>query len=116
MLYHDHAHNLVGYTSCSDALACNAKTYKQIYLSMAGKGLIIEMYLLGTFSRIDSLVLLNFLHLVCKSQELQPQHPQCLLGTSKFSMILDLTKFSYVRKITIEPGISVRTEYMFILF
>ena len=39
MLYHDHAHNLVGCTSCSDALACNAKTYKQIYLSTAGKGL-----------------------------------------------------------------------------
>ena len=38
MLYHDHAHNLVGCTSCSDALACNAKTYKQIYLSTAGKG------------------------------------------------------------------------------
>ena len=39
MLYHDHAHNLVGCRSCSDALACNAKMYKQIYLSMAGKGL-----------------------------------------------------------------------------
>ena len=40
MLYHDHAHNLLGCRSCSDALACNAKMYKQIYLSMAGKGLI----------------------------------------------------------------------------
>ena len=39
MLYHDHVHNLVGCTSCSDALACNAKMYKQIYLSTAGKGL-----------------------------------------------------------------------------
>ena len=42
MLYHDHAHNLVGCTSCSDALACNAKMYKQIYLSTAGKGLTIS--------------------------------------------------------------------------
>ena len=45
MLYHDHAqslyveHKLLRCTSCSGTLVCSAKTLKQIYLSMAGKGL-----------------------------------------------------------------------------
>ena len=45
MLYHDHAqslyveHKLPRCTSCSGTLAYSAKTPKQIYLSMAGKGL-----------------------------------------------------------------------------
>ena len=47
MLYHDHAqslyveHKLPRCTSCSGTLAYSAKTPKQIYLSMAGKGLMI---------------------------------------------------------------------------
>ena len=49
-----HKHKLLRCTSCSGTLACIAKTLKQIYLSMAGKGLMYSIYIQGDFSTMAS--------------------------------------------------------------
>ena len=94
MLYHDHAHNLVGCTSCSDALACNAKTYKQIYLSTVGKGLkYIIAYTFKTHKMpILKHVVFIFKHKICISENTQSGYfKTCCVYIKTLNMYLQKT-------------------------